>query len=466
MKKPVAMIAEGDAALRRKLSRLLCAEGVDVIDVSEQRDTLRTPPHVRPDLVIVGSCRGGAWASLDEAQRVRGWTRAIPIILITPESSEQLAIAALRAGLSDYFTPPIPFDELAASVRRWLPAAGAAPPRHEAASPAAAARPRMIGDGPRMREINAYIERLATTESTVLITGETGTGKELTAELIHGASRRQQRPLVCINCAAIPDSLLESELFGHERGAFTGAHVASAGKLKQADGGTVLFDEIGDMSPYAQAKILRLIESKEIERLGGGRSIPVDVRVIAATNQDLDRLMEEGRFRKDLYFRLNVVRIHLPALRERKEDLPALLDRYVQQFSRSLGREVLGFTEEAVAALLRHDWPGNVRELRNVVEAVFTTLRSRYISLTDLPVAYRHAPGDTREPFPDAERDRLLAALAVTRWNKSKAAERLHWSRMTVYRKMAKYHLVEVGHVAARQVASGGIATGDLSHPA
>jgi len=308
----------------------------------------------------------------------------------------------------------------------------------------------MIGHGPRMREINAYIERLATTESTVLITGETGTGKELTAELIHGASRCQQRPLVCINCAAMPDSLLESELFGHERGAFTGAHVASAGKLKQADGGTVLFDEIGDMSPYAQAKILRLIESKEIERLGGQRSIPVNVRVIAATNQDLERLMEEGRFRKDLYFRLNVVRIHLPALRDRKEDLPALLDRYVQQFSRSLGREVLGFTEEAMAALLRHDWPGNVRELRNVVEAVFTTLRSPSISLTDLPPACRHAPGDTGETFPDAERDRLLAALTSTRWNKSKAAEQLHWSRMTLYRKMAKYHIIEAGHEAAR----------------
>ena len=211
----------------------------------------------------------------------------------------------------------------------------------------------------------------------------------------------------------------------------------------------MLFDEIGDMSLHAQAKILRVIETREIERLGGRRSSPVDVRVIAATNQDLDRLMADGRFRKDLYFRLNVVRIHLPPLRERKEDVPALLGRYIREFSRTLGPEVEGVTDDALAALLRHDWPGNVRELGNLVEATCVTLRSRRLSLADLPMPYRRL-GDAGEALREAERERLLAALLATKWNKSRAAEQLHWSRMTVYRKIAKYNLV-----AARGAAPG-----------
>jgi DNA-binding NtrC family response regulator len=446
MPRPAILIVEEDGALRRRLHRLLDSEGIEVIDASGGSETLRSVASTALDLAIVGSSAIGAAPSLAVAQEIRRSWGAIPIIFITPKSSEQLAIAALRTGVRDYFTHPVPFDELAASVKRCLTAVALDPP-----SPghgALGASTRMIGDGPRMREIHSYIAQVAAMESTVLITGETGTGKEITAALIHQASRRRQRPLVHINCAAIPDTLLESELFGYERGAFTGATAASAGKLKLADGGTVFFDEIGDMSTYAQAKILRLLESGEIERLGGRQSLPVNVRVIAATNQDLERLMIEGRFRKDLYFRLNVARIHLPALRERKEDLPALIDHYIRAFSRMLGREVDGITDEALAALLHHDWPGNVRELRNLVEAVFTRLRSRHISLADLPVLYRQV-GNAGEIPQEAERDRLLAALLATKWNKSRAAERLHWSRMTVYRKMAKYHLVETEPTAA-----------------
>jgi DNA-binding NtrC family response regulator len=451
------IIAEADVMLRRQLCDLLRAEGAEVTEASDRRDVFRSRPAVVPDLVIIGSSRDGTGSSLEQAQHVREWRRGIPVILITPNSSEELAIAALRAGFRDYFAHPVPFDELRVSVRRCLADVGE-PPRHDRLVPSAGEGQRMIGDGPRMREINAYIGGIAGGESNILITGETGTGKELAAGLIHRASRRRQKPFVCINCAAIPDSLLESELFGYEKGAFTGAHMASAGKLKLADGGTVLFDEIGDMSQYAQAKILRLIESKEIERLGGRRSIPIDVRVIAATNQDLEHLMVEGSFRKDLYFRLNVARIHLPPLRERKEDLPALLEYYVHEFNRELGREVDGPTDEALSALLRHDWPGNVRELRNLVEAVLTTLRSRHISLADLPAPYRRWPGDA----PEAERDRLLAALLATRWNKSKTAERLHWSRMSVYRKIAKYQLVRSAPVTVERVVPSRPSTTNL----
>ena len=446
MTRPTILIVEEDPALRRRLRRVLASEGIEVIDASDGSEAVRSISVSALDLAIVGSSAAGTAPSLEVAQQIRRSCAGIPIILITSRSSEQLAIAALRSGIRDYFTHPVPFAELTASVKRCLTAR--APDARSPVDGIAQARARMIGDGPRMREIHAYIEQVAAMESTVLITGETGTGKELAAALIHQGSRRRQQPFVHINCAAIPDTLLESELFGYERGAFTGANAASAGKLKLADGGTVLFDEIGDMSIYAQAKILRLLESREIERLGGRQSLPVDVRVVAATNQDLERLMIDGRFRKDLYFRLNVARIHLPALRERKEDLPALVDHYIREFSHVLGRHVDGITDEALAALLRHDWPGNVRELRNVVESTFATQSSPRISLSDLPPAYRGGLGGPAAAVPEGDRERLLAALSATKWNKSQAAARLRWSRMTIYRKMAKYHLVDAGHVA------------------
>ena len=429
------LIVEHDVALRGRLRRVLGAAGLEVADAASEGETISMVMSASFDLIIVGSCGLDGAASLDLARLIQRVRAGLPIILVTPNSSEQLAVAALRAGIRDYFTHPIPFDELVASVKRSL---AAVPVEAPLAGPGPHVR--MMGFGHRMRELHAYVRQVAATDSTVLITGETGTGKEVTAALIHQTSRRRLRPLVHINCAAIPDTLLESELFGYERGAFTGANVASAGKLKLADGGTVLFDEIGDMSVYAQAKILRVIESREIERLGGRRSIHVDVRVIAATNQDVDRLVTEGRFRKDLYFRLNVARVHLPALRERMEDLPTLLDGFVREFSRTFRREVDGFTDEALAALLRHDWPGNVRELRNLVETAFATLRSRRIGLADLPLPYRRA-GEVGEGRGEGERERLLGTLLATKWNKSRAAEQLHWSRMTVYRKMAKYHL-------------------------
>jgi transcriptional regulator with PAS, ATPase and Fis domain len=298
-----------------------------------------------------------------------------------------------------------------------------------------------------MREIKTYIDKVATTDSNVLITGETGTGKELVADLIHRKSVREQGPFVSINCAAIPDNLLESELFGYERGAFTGAHALKEGQLKLADGGTAFFDEIGDMSPYAQAKILRVIESKTIYRLGGKRRIPLNIRVIAATNQDLDQLLAQDKFRKDLYFRVNVARIHLPPLRERPEDILPLCHYYLCQLNHRFGRRVEGFTDDALAYLMRHDWPGNVRELKNLLEATFVNGPSRQISFMDLPEQFRKRFSDA-ETSPQDERERLLSALLSTNWNISKAAQRLRWSRMTLYRKLGKYHIVKGGKPA------------------
>jgi DNA-binding NtrC family response regulator len=311
----------------------------------------------------------------------------------------------------------------------------------------------MIGKSPVMQEVKAYLARVAAADSSVLITGETGTGKELVAAFIHQHSRRQQRPFVSVNCAAIPDSLLESELFGYTRGAFTGASASQEGKMQSANGGTIFFDEIGDMSPYAQAKILRAIETREVQPLGAKKSVPVDVRVVAATNQDLEQLTSENKFRKDLYFRLNVARIHLPPLRDRKEDIPALFNHYIQEFNQRFGREVEGFTEEALAYLLCYEWPGNVRELKNLLEAIFVNLPPRQVSFLDLPEQFRKRLRDT-EGLPQDERDRLLSALFATNWNMSKAAQKLHWSRMTLYRKMEKYHIVRGESGAERTTAA------------
>jgi DNA-binding NtrC family response regulator len=265
---------------------------------------------------------------------------------------------------------------------------------------------------------------------------------------------------VAVNCAAIPDGLLESELFGYERGAFTGATGTYEGKLRLAHGGTLLLDEIGDMSAYAQAKMLRALESREAYRLGGRRPVPFDVRVVAATNEDLWRRVEEGRFRKDLYFRLDVARLHLPPLRERPEDVPDLLEHWCRELRRRTGHAPAGFRPDALDALRGWPWAGNVRELRNLVEVLAAHADGRLVAAADLEA---HAPGARhaaaapleREPA-DAERDRLLQALHRTRWNKSRAAAQLSWSRMTLYRKMAKYSIGAASGGPAARVPAGG----------
>src|SRR5260370_18823274 len=236
-----------------------------------------------------------------------------------------------------------------------------------------------------MREVGEGLERVSASASNVLITGETGTGKDLAAEYVHRHSMRRAKPMVAMNCAAIPDALLESELFGYERGAFTGANVSQPGKLRMADGGTVFLDEVGDMNVYAQAKILRVMDTRSVHPLGSSRVYPVDIRIIASTNQDLEALMRQGRFRADLYFRLHVDRIHLPPLRERKADMALLLDHYLGILNGVFKRYVIGLTEEALVAVLAYDWPGNIRELKNALESAYLNGASENMSLNELP---------------------------------------------------------------------------------
>ena len=451
MSKPVVLLAAEDEVLRQLLRGLLLRHGCGVVESSGKTEAKRSIQQGNIDLVMIVPSRDHPDEGVVLGGEIRQMNHEIPLILITAQSSEELAIAALRAGVTDYFKDPCDPEEVAAAVTRWLSRSSS---RNGSAKTAAMGSGPvegfpMIGESGSMREVKAYIGKVACTSSNVLITGETGTGKELVAELIHRESPRREGPFVCINCAALPDGLLESELFGHERGAFTGAHVLREGRLKLADGGTALLDEVGDMTPEGQAKILRVIESKEVHRLGGRGRIPLNIRFIAATNQDLEQRVADGGFRKDLYFRLNVARIHLPPLRDRKEDIPALCDHYLGELNLKYGCNVEGFTEEASEILFRHNWPGNVRELRNLLEAVFINLPSRQIALTDLPEQFRRRLDDAAGISQD-ERGRLLSTLFSTNWNKSRAAQKLCWSRMTLYRKMAKYHLMngteEGGH--------------------
>ena len=298
----------------------------------------------------------------------------------------------------------------------------------------------MVGSSRAISKLRAYLPKLAVSNANVLITGQTGVGKERVAQAIHHSGPRRDKPFISVNCGAIPDTLLESELFGHERGAYTGADGVSPGKIRMAEGGSVFLDEIGEMSAHGQATLLRVLENREIYPLGGCKMIRTDARFIAATNQDLERLVVAGKFRQDLFFRLNVARIHLPPLTERKEDIADLLLFFLNQYRETTGHCVEGFTPELMKCFLYYDWPGNVREIRNLVEAIFIDPPRGLVSFENLPDTFARIfqknPDDTSN-----ERDRIFSALCKANWNKTKAADLLKMSRMTLYRKMSKLNV-------------------------
>jgi len=384
MKIPTILIAERDEIFRQSLRRKLSPFGFDLIEACGIKNILKSLQIHKPDLVISGLSQKHTRGNLNEARDIRRQNKRVPIILITRYSSEEKVIAALRAGVNDYFIEPFSYEDLVASIQRNISSIYHQPePRPKTAVKFQYHSKPMLGESKSMQQARSYLAKLAATDSTVLITGETGTGKELAAELIHYNSPRQKKPFICVNCAALPEGLVESELFGYERGAFTGAVAAKPGKFEMANNGTVFLDEVCDMNPYAQAKILRSVECKEVYPLGGG-AIPLDLRVIAATNQDPEKLMSEGKFREDLYYRLNVARVHMPPLREKKEDIPRLIAHAIENLNRRFKRNVQGLTEDAMTTLFRYNWPGNVRELMNLIEASFINLPHKKVTIMDL----------------------------------------------------------------------------------
>lgn len=439
---PTVLLGIADRSLHQQVKSLLLPHRFEVIEASGNELILNSCHTNSPHVLILEACHKEN--ALHFAQRLTRLDPPLPIILITADGSEALAVAALRAGVKDYFSQPFSSEEFIAAVDR-LCSNHPSPSLCRKPDPVASYSQNhecLIGESFVVRKIKSFLLKIAAVDSHVLITGETGTGKELAARYMHARSSRHANPLIAINCAALPDGLLESELFGYEKGAFTGAQSTYPGKLKLADGGTVLFDEIGDMSLYAQAKILRVIESKEVYPLGAKRSIPLDIRIIAATNRDLTHLVSKKRFRQDLYFRLNVARVQLPPLRDRKSDIVGLVNYFLKELNHQFGLEIKGLTDEALELVLRHDWPGNIRELKNMLEAIFIDPPPDRIAITDLPQWIRQ-PHQGEEHLSLSEHELVLFALNATRWNKSKAAERLNWSRMTLYRKMLKYQILD-----------------------
>lgn len=303
----------------------------------------------------------------------------------------------------------------------------------------------LYGSSAVMLELKDYVAKVARSDATVLLTGETGTGKERVANAVHGLGPRSGQPFVAVNCAALPEALIESELFGHRRGAFTGALGDFPGRFVEADGGTIFLDEVGELAPASQAKLLRVLEEREVTPVGSTQRRKVDVRVVAATNEELEDLVARRAFRADLFYRLNVVRIEMPALRDHPEDIGPIVEHFIDQHNRRRALRVGRPDRELMHQLQRYDWPGNVRELRNMVEAMFVDPpEDRPVHVDDLPPNFRRLFADQMRPGAD-ERERLVEVLRDTNWNKVAAAQKMNWSRMTLYRKLAKYDLDRTG---------------------
>lgn len=422
-----------------RLSEALKVCGCEMLLASSEAQLLESVDRLSPECFVVLSSVSMDPAAIRVAQHVRSISHSCPLVIMTSGISAETAICAMRAGVSDVLEQDAPREKIVATLKSL------SAHHPEWKEPDAEGRNlidggRLAGGGALMQQVRSQIARIAAADVSVLITGETGTGKELVAQLIHRNSRRSARPFVAINCAAVPDTLLESELFGHERGAFTGAHVSREGKLQHASGGVLFLDEIGDMSLVAQAKILRAVESRVVQRLGSNQDTPVQVRVLAATNQDLETLTREKKFREDLYFRLNVVRLALPPLRERLEDIPELVEHTMRDLQQRHQGPVRRIEDDLLRRLQTYHWPGNVRELRNLLESMVVLSPSRSVGVSDLPSHVKHTLRSSG-PGQSDERSRIIGALTSTDWNRNKAAEILCCSRMTLYRKMVKYSI-------------------------
>ncbi len=453
------LVADDEPAIRDMLGQLLETEGYAVDQAADGNEVLAKavrPESERPDVILL-DYRLPDLDGIQVLQRLLEQGIDIPVILITGMMGGSLAIRAMQMGAADYLTKPFTeLDEVLIAVQRVLEYERLKRAVAETTPPTVGQNPteRIVGSTPEMIDIFKLVGRVARTPATVLITGETGTGKELMAEAIHNASDRRSGPLIKVNCAALPETLLESELFGHEKGAFTGAIALHKGRFEAADKGTIFLDEVGEMSLATQKKLLRVLQEREFERVGGTIPVKVDVRVLAATNRTLREEVLAGRFREDLFYRLNVIAVHMPPLRERKEDIPALVNHFLDKHRYSSVSIPARISEEAMAKLMAHDWPGNVRELENIIQRavvlsrgelitedhiVFQNELNRYV----LDVEQRLRAG-TRldEMLRDVKREALITALRLNDHDDQKAAAALGLSPETFRAYMAEVELV------------------------
>jgi two-component system response regulator AtoC len=453
----ILMVVDDESRLRESLAELLTGEGYDVIQAGDGHEALarlassaELPDAIFLDLKMPG--RDGLSTLRDiTADPER---RQIPVVIITSYGGSEQTITAMKAGAYDYITKPFEPDEVLRTAARAVEKRRLSREvdRLRAQRGAVDTEPAgLIGRHPAMRELFKLIGRVAASDATVLITGESGTGKELVTQAIHRHSRRATRPLVAVNCAAIPEALIESELFGHERGAFTGAVQSRPGRLELADGGTLFLDEIGELPLALQAKLLRAVQERSFERLGGQRPVSSDFRLIAATNRDLAEAMAAGRFREDLFYRLNVVRVDVPALRERRSDIPELAEHFLRRHGAEGASAPSGFSDEAMRALLLHDYPGNVRELENLVQRSIVLARGPLVTAEDLPGLGGDAAESADElrlrdllslpldaALRELERMLIRRALVQAGGNKTEAARLLQMRRQQLYARLSE----------------------------
>ena len=455
---PAILIVEDEAKMRRLLELNLGEDGFTTFSAGDAEAGLKLLVEHPIDLVVTDLKLPGM-DGLEFLQTVKRQNAALPVVVMTAFGSVETAVEAMKAGASDYVLKPFSLAEMRLVVHKELDVRRL---REENRSLREAlgkryAHPNVVARSPKMQEVLATVERVAPTNSTVLLGGESGVGKDLIARAIHEKSRRARGPFLKINSTAIPENLLESELFGFEKGAFTGAAASKPGKFELADKGTLFLDEIGDVPPVTQVKLLRVLQEREFERLGGTRTIKVDVRLVAATNRDLRAALEQGTFREDLYYRLNVVPIDIAPLRERREDIPDLVNLFITRFAGDSGKGVEGITPEAMQILVNYHWPGNVRELQNIVERACALAKGSMLDVADIHLDTRPAKaangasgflpdGMTLEQWED---EMVQEALRRANGNKSQAARLLGLSRNALRYRLSKIGIADEGEKEA-----------------
>jgi len=446
------LIVDDEKDIRISLTGILEDEGYQVVTASSGMEALDKVREEQPDLVLLDIWMPGI-DGLETLDRLKAAQPALTVIMISGHGTIETAVRATKLGAFDFIEKPLSLDKVLIAVGNALRLKQLTAENDELKR-AAGNEHELVGSAAVIEALREQITRVAPSNASVLVSGENGTGKELVARSIHYYSTRHDKPFVAINCAAIPEELIESELFGHEKGAFTGALSQKKGKFDLADGGTLFLDEIGDMSLRTQAKVLRILQERCFERVGGTRLVSVDVRIIAATNKDLDEEIRQGRFREDLYYRLNVIPFRVPALRERIDDVPQLVEHFIALFARKEGREPKSFRPEALDMLKQYHWPGNVRELRNIIERILIMTPGRTIIHDDIPdlrgdtSAQPHpcpnldgalAQGTLREAREEFEREFLIQKLEENDWNISRTAEVIELERSNLHRKIKSY---------------------------